>query len=91
MLRITIELLPGGNESRAQHKGTCYIANDLSGDDVRGNYKVFLSKAGQPKQVWKQGRVEGFPRKRLGAFDLLFRALLFTVADRNLDDKGKLT
>jgi hypothetical protein len=36
-------------------------------------------------RVWRSGRVEGFPRvsRRLGPWDLLFRALQATVGSRN--------
>lgn len=43
-----------------------------------------LSKAGQAvSQVWRKGRVEGFPRKNRGGWDLLFLALRACVGDRN--------
>lgn len=35
------------------------------------------------KDTWKKGRVEGFPRLRLGPWDLLFRALGSLISDRN--------
>jgi hypothetical protein len=76
MLRITIELLPHGDESRKQHLGTIEIAN-VGGTQTRGNYRVRLSKRGKPKQLWKEGSVNEFPRKRLG------RALRATVGGRN--------
>lgn len=82
MLRITVELLPLGDETRARHLGTAIIANDATGSRARGNYTVRLSKRGQPKSVWRRGRVEGFPRQRLGAWDLLYLALRATVGDR---------
>lgn len=85
MLRVTIDLLPSGDESRKRTLGVVNIANDLTGDLDTGNYDVWLSKSlvGKAGQTWKKGRVEGFPRRRLGPYDLLYRALRATVGGRN--------
>ncbi len=81
MLRITIELLPGGDESRKKTIATGTIANLGTAGPAIGNYFVDLrDKAGRP---WKHGTVSGFPRKRLLAWDLLCRALTVIVGDRN--------
>lgn len=82
MIRVTVELLPGGSELHRKHLGTAEIENDTTGDVLFGNYKVRLSKWGKPTHTWKRGKVNGFPRKKLGPWDLLFRALLVTVGDR---------
>ncbi len=79
MIRVTVELLPKGDPSRARLLGTATITNDCTGDAERGNYRVELARgpecSGRPG-VWRQGRVEGFPRRgRLGPWDLLLRAL----------------
>ena len=85
MLRVTIDLLPSGDESRKRTLGVVEIANDLTGDIEFGNYDVRLMKSlvGKHTQTWKRGRVEGFPRERLGPYDLLYRALRATVGGRN--------
>lgn len=83
MLRITVELLPKGDASRSRHLGTAYITNDGSGDTQHGNYTVVLSKWDKPSAVWREGRVEGFPRRSRGSWDLLFRALRACVGVRN--------
>lgn len=75
MLRITIEFVPHGDESRAEVLATASIANDGTGTPTRGNYRVWLSKR-KSLDVWKRGTVEGFPRQRLGPWDLLCWALL---------------
>lgn len=82
-VRVTVELLPGGNASRARHLGTAIITNLGEGTPHSGHYSVTLSKKGQPSIVWRSGRVDNFPRKRLGSWDLLFRALRATVGGRN--------
>lgn len=35
------------------------------------------------KETWRKGKVAGFPRVRLGPWDLLFRALGSLISDRN--------
>lgn len=83
MLRVTIELVPWGLESQKRVLATAEIINDGSGTRTRGNYVFRLfDRAGR---LWKSGRVEGFPRQRLLAFDLLFRALKNAIGDRNGD------
>jgi hypothetical protein len=81
MLRITIELLPGGCEARKRILATGTIANVGTGSLSQGNYFAeFKDAAGRP---WKHCTVTGFPRKRLLAWDLLFRVLKTLVGQRN--------
>ncbi len=87
MIRITVELLPHGNESRKRHLGTAVIYNTGAGTPARGHYRVRLSRRGNPDSVWKSGEVINFPRKRLGAWDLLFLALSAALGDRTIAHK----
>jgi hypothetical protein len=81
MLVVKIELWPFGDPTRAKTLATGMIANTGAGTPTRGDYRVLLrDAAGRP---WKSGTVESFPRKRLLAWDLLFRALRNLIADRN--------
>jgi len=57
-------------------------ANDCTGTEQIGNYDVRLSKWGRPRSVWKTGGFKGFPRKRLGPWDLLLCSLIATIGDR---------
>lgn len=59
------------------------IVNDGTGTPTHGNYDVRLLTWHDPPRVWRKGRVEGFPRQRLGPYDLLLRALATTVGARN--------
>jgi hypothetical protein len=74
MLYIRIELWPRGDKSRARvlHEGT--ICNEGgAAAATRGNYSVVLNdRGGRPR--WR-GFLMGFPRKRLGAWELLRQAL----------------
>jgi len=86
MMLIKIELLPGGDASKRRTLGEIRIVNDGSGSLDVGNYDVTLMKSEEYAKspgVWKRGRVVGFPRRALGPYDLLFRALAKCVALRN--------
>ena len=83
MIRVTVELLPFGDETKAEHLGTAIIANDLTGDVETGNYWATFSKWGRPNQVWKRGQVVNFERQTRGPWDLLYLALRDAVGMRN--------
>lgn len=89
MIRVTIDLCPGGNEDpkAVVHKGTLKIWNDLEQSEETegrlGSYKATLSKWHHPKNVWKKGKVRDFNRRTRGPYDLLFLALLDSVGRRN--------
>ncbi len=86
MIRVTVQLCPGGDESNPRTLGVAYIHNEGTGSADIGNYGVRLMKSPEYAKstgVWRKGGVRGFPRKRLGPWDLLFRALRATVGDRN--------
>lgn len=103
MLRCTIEIVPGGDESRKRQIGMVEIAN-VGGTEKVGNYLVLLKKTapfkGALKAIWRRGdmipgfedeevmvgKTEGFQRKRLGCYDLLYRALRELLYDRNKDE-----
>lgn len=81
MLVIRIELWSAITGKRTE-LGTVTITN-VGGTKTRGNYEVRLFKKGAKKSIWKKGIVEGFPRLRLGAYDLLLRGLAAMVGSRN--------
>ena len=89
MLRITVELVPWGVESRARIIATGTIANTGMGTPTRGDYRIELRDAAGRK--WKTGHIENFPRKRLLAWDLLYRALGKVVGGRNSTPKTLAT
>lgn len=79
MLAIKIELWPYGDQSKAKVLGMCMIANDGTGDQETGNYYAIF----KDDKCEKKSEVKSFPRLRLNAFDLLFRALRGAFGDRN--------
>lgn len=83
MIRITVELLPGGHEAGKRHLGTAEIWNDATGTETTGHYRFRLSMWGRPDSTWRSGIVRNFPRKRRGPWDLLFQALAVAVGSRN--------
>lgn len=46
MIVVKLEIWPGGNEERAKEIGRTYIANDGSGSQDRGDYKVAVCRRG---------------------------------------------
>ena len=57
------------------------IVNTGTGSLTQGNYRIELRDAAGRQR--KSGHIEGFPRKRLLAWDLLYRALEKIVGKRN--------
>ena len=61
MLRVTFELLPGGDESRARTIGIMELANIQTRLDGTADYAVALRKtppfSGALRAAWKKGRV----------------------------------
>lgn len=85
MIRVTVELLPGGKELDKEVLGIGTIALLEAKDKGRlGTYHVRLSKRGKHQdRLWRKGEVRDFPRKRLGGWDLLYLALRDIVGERN--------
>ena len=80
MLIVKIELhsaLTGEIRTIATGK----IVNTGTGSPTQGSYRIELRDAAG--RIWKTGHIEGFPRKRLLAWDLLCRALEKLVGSRN--------
>ena len=81
MLRITIELLPGGNKSKAKVLAEGIITNlGTSKGEQTGDYKYKFKQKGR---IWREGKLMGFPRKKYGIW-----ALLYSILWLELDDKS---
>lgn len=97
MIYVKVELWPGGDKAGARTLQEAIIHN-TGGDVATGEYEYLFSKVGgfkatdlqlrtaQVKNVLRRGEVKGFPRLRLYAHDLLFRALRLAFGDRNVGD-----
>lgn len=88
MIVVKIEMWPHGDSTRPYDLGCIEIAN-CGGTRSLGTYNARLLKSAshgaKAAGVWKRGIVEGFPRLRLGAYDLLFRVLAGVLGTRNPD------
>jgi len=81
MLRITVEMLPKGDEKRAYTICQGIIANDGTGDERTGNYEAAFTLWGSrlfqgrlEDRVWRHAEVRRF-RRPDGPWKLLYLAL----------------
>ena len=69
-IRVTMEIIPRGDESRKFVAGVLDIENDGTGDSSTGNYGLRISGPVQDgdsaamNDFWERARLEGFARKR---------------------------
>lgn len=83
MIYIRVELWPGGDKKRATVLAEAEIAN-ISNLSPRSSYRYQLyGKKGAPMGF---GQIHHFPRKRLMAWDLIYRVLKDARGDRNEAD-----
>lgn len=79
MLRITIEMVPKGDDSRAYTLAQGVIANDGTGDKSIGNYIYGFSgqikRPGDDPGIRTSGELKGFSRLRDDCWELLRRCL----------------
>jgi hypothetical protein len=81
MLVVKIEL-HSAVTGKVTTLATGRIINTGTGSPTRGNYvAVFRDAKGRE---WKSGTVTDFPRKRLLAWDLLYRCLEKLIGQRNI-------
>lgn len=71
MLRVTVELLPFGEEQGRRTLTVFDIANDGTGTSERGNYKARKS----PEAEWTEKLVTNYPRKSYHVRELVYRVL----------------
>ena len=70
MIRITVELLPQGDEKRKRTLGTMEIANDRSGTSQIGNYRGTLH-AEYTDSKGRAGYVRQFKRQHQSVWSLV--------------------
>lgn len=70
MIRITVEMFPGGDESRKRTLRTLEIANDATGTVETGHYSGVLHAEYTPPQG-RRGRVRNFNRRRQSVWSLV--------------------
>lgn len=74
MMKVTISICPGGDESRERVIETLLVANVSALADV-SDYVYTFSDDKRDLALWPEGTVEGHPRAE-GAWALLRRILL---------------
>jgi hypothetical protein len=89
VLRITIEMVPHGDESRKRVIYVAKIINLLTGTKTRGDYGMIMYRGRSTKAIWKKCRINGFPRKQRNAWDLLYRGLREIIGGRNNDSSRR--
>ncbi len=73
MIRVTVEIIPKGDESKKDTIGIMEISNDLShANNEFGNYDVLIKTA---DYVRSDIRVENFPKKGLKFWALIAKSL----------------
>lgn len=75
MLRVTIELVPHGDETRAREIGTMLIANDGEGTYAKGNYAYVYGYTDRRGVKFSTGTVKNFYRNQ-GAWALIKKILV---------------
>lgn len=70
MLRVTIQLIPRGDESRARTLGTMEITNDATGNMDVGNY-VGTLHAEYTTPAGRKGRLKNFNRRKQSVWSLV--------------------
>lgn len=72
MLRITVEIVPYGDENMAREIGKGYIINDGSGDSNKGNYDCTFIETDKNKRTSK--KLKDFDRNK-GLWTLIRESL----------------
>ena len=62
MLRITVELVPFGDESRSKQIGKGYIVNDGTGDSKTGNYDCTFYELDNDRK--REVKIKNFDRSK---------------------------
>lgn len=70
MIRVTVELIPHGDELRKRTLGTLEIANDGTGTENVGSYSGVL-RAEYTPSVGRRGYVWDFNRQRQSVWSLI--------------------
>lgn len=72
----------GGNLKIGEYEATLFKSAEYSDRAEKRPIHEMLTKP-KSHEIWRKGKVSGFPRLKLGPWDLLFRVLRALVAGRN--------
>ncbi len=87
MLELLVKYVPHGNKENARVIAKAEITNDGTGDRVRANYKIKISKYGRPNHPLYAARVTGFNRNR-SSWDLIYEAIRALIEKDNKNVKA---
>ena len=89
MLRITVEIVPHGDESKKTVFAVAEIALEAVSDDMKvGKYNTKTSHTGKwyrPGKWWKNGVLEGFHRLTRSPWELITYCLATTWLEHQPD------
>lgn len=86
MLRVTLELVPGGDEERRQTLDVFTIGNQTgAGDAARADY-VAVQQLAQPHHRVEWLKLHDWPRKKFDAWDLVIAVLLCGLRTTRRDE-----
>jgi hypothetical protein len=86
MLRVTIELVPFGNEDEKRKIGEMVIANDMTGDPYNGNYQALIASDDWSNAPESYIKLEGHNR-RSSVWDLVSELLNKRLFKHEKDEK----
>lgn len=80
----TVVIINTGDGTPALGNYDAYVCKCAEGLLLRGNAEVsYILTRMDERGAWKKGRIENFPKIRLGPHDLLYRVLKSVVGWRN--------
>jgi len=85
MIRIKIDLIPGGLKAAKKELGIVEIWNDGTGTPENGNYCYEITKHSGEKS---EGRITNFPRKKEDVYCLLWRVMGSYRWDKDKETNG---
>lgn len=96
MLRVTVELVPYGDESKKKQIGQMVIANDSSGDSSKASYQAWTAADAWSKEPARFGKLSGYDRSQ-SVWELVRLVLEAVRLEKHIPDndlserlKGKL-
>ena len=74
MIRVTVDLVPHGEEDGKKVIGILEIWNNATGTSEKGNYCFRISEESEPN-IWLCGKISGFPRLQSQSWHLIYLCL----------------
>lgn len=75
MIRVTVELCPGGDTSDPKKLGEIFLANKGNGSATRGNYRYIVRGKTKAALSGGIGDIDDYPRLSYHVWELVRRTL----------------